>query len=115
LLRGGAQDTAWAHGVVVEALTAAPALQTFDPRAQDIERQIRRVWAVYRENPVAHEDSAALIGRLDNIAAELGHAPLTYDEWQIVYRQALRLGRALGGAPQLLEVISPNDPANGDR
>jgi hypothetical protein len=115
LLRGSEQDTALGHSFVVEALTAAPALQTFDPRAQDIERQIRRVWAVYRENPVAHEDSAALIGRLDNIAAELGHAPLTYDEWQIVYRQALQLGRALGGAPQLLEVISPNDPANGDR
>jgi hypothetical protein len=31
--------------------------------------------AVDRENPVAHEDSAALIGRLDNIAAELVHAP----------------------------------------
>src|SRR4030095_1304459 len=37
------------------------------------------------------------------------------DEWQIVYGQALQLGRALGGAPQLLEVISPNHPANGDR
>jgi Putative Actinobacterial Holin-X, holin superfamily III len=113
LLRGSEQDTALGHGFVVEALTAAPALQTFDPRAQDIERQIRRVWAVYRENPVAHEDSAALIGRLDSIAAELGHAPLTYDEWQIVYRQTLQLGRALGGERQLLEVTSPNHRAKG--
>jgi hypothetical protein len=115
LLRGSAQDTAWAHGLVVEALTAAPALQTFDSRAQDIERQIRRVWAVYRENPAAHEHSAALTGRLKDIAEELGHAPLTYDEWQIVYRQALQLGRALGGEPQLLEVASPNHRADGDR
>ena len=58
LLRGVEQDTAWAHGVVVEALTTAPALQTFDPRAQDIERQIHRVWSVYRENPRAHERAA---------------------------------------------------------
>ena len=100
---------------MVEALTAEPALQTFDPRAQDMERQIRRVWAVYRENPAAHEDSAALIGRLNDIAKELGRAPLTYDEWQIVYRQALQLGRALGGERQLLEVASPNHRANGDR
>src|SRR4029453_16643384 len=106
LLRGSAQDTAWAHGLVVEALTAAPALQTFDSRAQDMERQIRRVWAVYRENPAAHEHSAALTGRLKDIAEELGHAPLTYDEWQIVYRQALQLGRALGGERQLLEMAS---------
>jgi hypothetical protein len=108
LLRGSAQDTAWAHGVVVEALTAAPALQTFDPRAQDLERQIRRVWSVYREQPEAHEDSPALSGRLDEIARELGEAPVTYDEWQIVYRQALQLGRALGGERQLLEVAAPH-------
>ena len=115
LLRGSVQDTAWAHGLVVEALTAEPALQTFDSRAQDMERQIRRVWAVYRENPTAHEDSAALNGRLNDIAKELGRAPLTYDEWQIVYRQVLQLGRALGGERQLLEVASPNHRANGDR
>jgi hypothetical protein len=60
LLRGSAQDTAWAHGIVVEALTAAPAFQTFDPGAQELERQIRRVWSVYREHPAAHEGSAAL-------------------------------------------------------
>jgi hypothetical protein len=106
LLRGSAQDTAWAHGTVVEALTAAPALQTFDPHAQDLERQIRRVWAVYRERPAVHEDSATLTGRLQEIAAELGQAPISYDEWQIVYRQALQLGRALGGDAQLLEVTS---------
>jgi hypothetical protein len=108
LLRGSAQDTAWAQGVVVETLTAAPALQTFDPRAQDLERQIRRIWAVYRENPAAHEDATALAGRLEEIAAELGEAPLTYDEWQIVYRQVLQLGRALAGERQLLEAASPD-------
>jgi Putative Actinobacterial Holin-X, holin superfamily III len=114
LLRGSAQDTAWAHGVVVEALTAAPALQTFDPRAQDIERQIRRVWSVYRENPRAHEHSSALSGRLEEIAGDLRRAPVTYDEWQVVYRQALQLGRALGGEGQLLEVTSPNHRADVD-
>ena len=103
LLRGSTQDTAWAHGIVLEALTAAPALQTFDPRAQDLERQIRRVWSLYRENPEAHADSATLAARVDEIASELRHAPLTYDEWQIVYRQLLQLGRLLSGQPQLLD------------
>src|SRR4029453_9734258 len=106
LLRGSEQDIAWAHGVVVEDLTAAPALQTFDPRAQDLERQIRRVWSVYEEQPAAPERSAALSARLREIAAELGRAPLTYDEWQIVYRQALQLSRALGGDAQLLEATA---------
>lgn len=114
LLRGSAQDTAWAHGVLAEALSAAPALQTFDPRAQGIERQIRRVWAVYRENPAAHEGSAALIGRLEDIAGELRRAPMTYDEWQVVYRQALQLGRALDGQGQLLEVTAPDQGTRRD-
>ena len=114
LLRGREQDLAWAHGVVVEGLTAAPALQTFDPRAQDLERQIRRVWSVYEEQPAAHERSAALSARLQEIAAELGRAPLTYDEWQIVYRQALQLSRALDGDAQLLEATIKR-PGNGHR
>src|SRR4029450_2255131 len=97
------------------ALPSAPALQTFDSRPQDIERQIRRVWAVYRENPAAHEHSAALTGRLKDIAEELGHGALTYDEGQSGHRQPLHPGRALAGEPQLLEVASPNHRADGDR
>jgi Putative Actinobacterial Holin-X, holin superfamily III len=114
LLRGREQDTAWAHGLVVEALTSAPALQTFDPRAQDIERQIRRVWSVYRENPPAHEGADALVGRLTEITRDLSRLPVGYDEWQIVYRQTLQLGRALGGERQLMEVTSPDRRAHLD-
>jgi hypothetical protein len=104
LLRGSANETTWAQGVVIEALTPTPGLQTFDPAAQDIERQIRRVWVVYRENPAAHRRSTALLGRLQEIAAAIRRLQVTYDEWQIVYRQALQLGRALGGDPQLLDL-----------
>jgi Putative Actinobacterial Holin-X, holin superfamily III len=109
LLRGSEQDAAWAHGVVVEALTEAPALQTFDPGAQDVERQIRRVWSVFRENPSAHTDSTALISRLGEIARDIAELPVPYDEWQIVYRQALQLDRAVRGERQLLEPLSKHD------
>jgi hypothetical protein len=106
LLRGSEQDTAWAHGLVVEALTDAPAYQTFDPRAQDIERQIRSVWAVFHQHPAAHVEAPALEARLDDIAREIRELPVGYDEWQIVYRQALQLDRALRGRPQLLEATA---------
>jgi hypothetical protein len=117
LLRGSAQDTAWAHGILAEALAAAPALQTFDAGAQEIESQIRRVWSVYRENPVAHEGAAMLSRRLREITRDIAGLPVPYDEWQVVYRQALQLGRALGGEPQLMEAISSNrsNGANGSR
>jgi hypothetical protein len=106
LLRGSEQDTAWAHGLVVEALTDAPAYQTFDPSAQDIERQIRSVWSVFRQYPTAHVGAPALETRLDEIAREIRELPVGYDEWQIVYRQALQLDRALRGRPQLLEATA---------
>jgi Putative Actinobacterial Holin-X, holin superfamily III len=107
LLRGREQDTAWAHGILVEALTATPGLQTFDPGAQDIEKQIRRVWQVYRQRPEAHRSASALLGRLEEIGKEIRSLPVPYDEWQIVYRQALQLGRALNGERQLL--ADPSD------
>jgi len=109
LLRGSEQETAWAHGLLVEALTDAPAYQTFDPAAQDIERQIRRVWAVFGENPPAHTGASVLESRLDEIVREIRELPVGYDEWQIVYRQALQLDRALRGRPQLLEAATPTD------
>jgi hypothetical protein len=115
LLRGEAQDTAWAHGFVVEALSAAPAYQTFDPAAQDLERQIRSVWTVFRQNPAAHEGSAWLEGRLGEIARDIRKLPVPYDEWQIVYRQALQLGRALQGEPQLLEETERRTSARTSR
>jgi len=110
MLRGSGQQTAWAHGLLVEALTDAPAYQTFDPAAQDIERQIRGVWAVFGQNPAAHVGSAALDSRLDEIAEEIRALPVGYEEWQIVYRQALQLDRALRGRPQLLEARTSIDP-----
>lgn len=114
-LRGSEQDTAWAHGLLVETLTDAPAYQTFDPKAQDIERQIRSVWAVFRDNPEAHAGARALRSRLDEIAEEIRDLPVDYDEWQIVYRQTLQLDRVLLGRPQLLEATATSEgsPSNG--
>jgi len=93
----------------VEALTAAPAYQTFDPGAQDIERQIRSVWALFRQNPAAHVGAAALEARLDEIAREIRKLPVGYEEWQVVYRQALQLDRALRGEKQMLEATVAAD------
>jgi len=110
MLRGFSRQAAFAHGLLVEALTDAPAYQTFDPAAQDIERQIRGVWAAFGQNPAAHAGSVVLDSRLDEIAQEIRSLPVSYDEWQIVYRQALQLDRALRGHPQLLEARTSSNP-----
>jgi hypothetical protein len=83
--------------------------QTISPRAQEIERQIQRVWAAYRVNPEAHENAPALLARLDEITLEMTQHPYPFEEWQVIYRQALQLGRALTGHRQILEQTLPEE------
>ncbi len=102
LLRGGRRLAAWVHGLVVEHLARTPALQTMDPAAQELEKQLRRVWKIYDENPDAHQGSEALTDRLESITTQLGSLNTTYEEWSIIYRQCAQLARALEGKRQLL-------------
>ena len=104
LLRGPVEASARAHVLVVEALSGRPDMfQSVTAEAQDLERQIQRVWAAYRRDPEAHRNAWALRSRLDAITAEMAERPLPFDEWQVVYRQIVQLDRALAGRPQLLE------------
>jgi hypothetical protein len=103
LIRGRNKTTAWTHGILAEALARSPGLQTFDPVAQDLERQIRRIWQVYEENPAAHEEARGLLSRLRDVTHDLGTVKVDYDDWQVLYRQTLQLERALHGQPQLLQ------------
>jgi ABC-type multidrug transport system fused ATPase/permease subunit len=105
LLRGPSGVAARAHALAVEALTGHPDMfQTVSSDAQEIERQIQRVWSAYRLNPSAHENASPLLARLDEIAIEIARRSLSFDDWQVIYRQVLQLGRALGGERQILEV-----------
>jgi len=111
LLRGGDEITARAHALTVEAIAGHPDMfQTTSPRAQDLERQIQRVWATLRLHPGAHVGARPLLHRLDEIAAELARRPLPFEEWQIVYRESLQLERALHGERQILESTVPQAP-----
>jgi hypothetical protein len=108
LLRGRDVDTARAHALTVETVTGHPDMfQTVSSEAQDIERQIQRVWALVRQNPPAHVEARPLLARLDDIAAALARLPLPYEEWQVVYREILQLERAIRGEPQILESTLP--------
>jgi uncharacterized membrane protein YqjE len=110
-LRGKENTTAKAHGLIAEAMTGTSALQSMAPKAQIIEKQIKDVWKVYAARPEDHVGSGLLLDRLTEISREIANLPVPYEEWQIVYRQALQLSRALHGQGQLLEKhISKEDP-----
>lgn len=110
LIRGKNHETAWTHGLLDEAFAEGPGLMTHDAATQDLERQISRIWALYRERPRDHEGSTALLGRLHDVAREIGRLKADYDQWQVVYRKAVQLGLALRGEPQLLESTSSAAP-----
>ena len=107
VLRGEPQRTTWAHGLLAEAVTHSPGLQTTVPETQDLERQVRRIWKVLDDEPVAHAHSARLLGRTRDLAEQLGKINVSFDDWQIVYRQILQLERALEGERQLLDDRRP--------
>jgi uncharacterized membrane protein YqjE len=91
-----------AQSLAQEVMAPRPVLTTLDMRAQDLERQIKRVWAVYYDRPADHRSAAVLLTRRDEIARELAHSEMPFDEWQIVYRELLQLDRALRGAQPLI-------------
>jgi uncharacterized membrane protein YqjE len=110
LVRGTKARTAWTHGLLAEAISHGPGLQTFDARAQDLERQIQQVWHVYDENPGAHANSPRLLSRVTEIAQDLAKVSVPYEAWQVVYRETLQVERALRGEPQILEaLVSPTE------
>jgi hypothetical protein len=104
LIRGSKAKAAWAHGVLAEELTRGPGLQTLDMVAQKVEQKIRGLWAALDEDPDRAPDTRALHDRYVAIAAELGKISVPYDDWQVLYRETVQLGRALDGEPQLLEL-----------
>jgi hypothetical protein len=101
LLRGKPQKTTWAHGLISEALLGTDALQSTDPKAQEIEKKIRRFWKALPAAPPRRAAPGA--EELEEIAHDLGQLDVEFDDWQVLYRQAIQLGRAVGGEPQLLE------------
>jgi hypothetical protein len=105
LIRGAKAKAAWAHGVLAEELTRGPGLQTLDMNAQKVEQEIRSLWAAVDEDPDRSRHTRALHDRYVAIAAELGKIAVPYDDWQVLYRETVQLGRALDGEPQLLELV----------
>lgn len=109
LVRGPKQRASWTHGLIAEAFARGPGFQTFEPRAQEIERQIQRLWRVRDAEPEAHTGSRILLARLREISRDLAEADVPYDEWQVVYRQIAQLARAIDAEPQLMQWAAKED------
>jgi uncharacterized membrane protein YqjE len=110
LLRGAGPRVTWAHGLIAETAVHSAGLETMSGAAQDVEREIRRLWRVVDDAPAAHGNAAPLLARVREIARALGTITVDYDEWSALYRQLLQVERAVRGERQLLDESSKSTP-----
>ena len=107
LLRGKASRLTWAHGLIAESVVHTEGFQTVDPRAQQLEKRLRLVWRTHDEAPPQASrqllGSANLVEALDEITRDLGKLDVEFDDWQVLYRQILQVGRAIHGQRQLMD------------
>jgi hypothetical protein len=101
LIRGRPTALAVAQGLIIEGVSDLEVWQTSDPRAQALERRIAQAWPQTGPGTRPWADPARA-GVLREITGAIAVLPVDYDDWQIVYRKALQLGRALDARPQLL-------------
>jgi hypothetical protein len=107
VMRGSPARLTWAHGLVAEAVVHTEGLQTIDPKAQALEQRLRPLWRSYDLDPVGGASNGDLARQLEHITRELRTLEVDWDDWQVLYRQILQLGRAAHGERQLLDVDPP--------
>jgi hypothetical protein len=103
LLRGPKNKVARAHGLVSEALSHSEALQTMDAQAQALEKRIHSVWEQFDRDPIGNVGDEQLGLAIETLARDLAAADVTFEDWQILYRELLQLDRELTGREPLLD------------
>lgn len=115
LLRGKAPSVTWAHGLVAESVVHTEGLQTVDPQAQALEKRIRRVWKTYDTAPAQIVGSENLVQALEQLSGELARLQVDFDDWQVLYRQILQVGRAIHGQRQLMDLEATKSQMQAQR
>jgi len=103
LLRGKPRRLTWAHGLIAETVAHTDALQTTTPDSQKLERRLREIWHRYDQGAKTAAESKRLFGVLEDVTRELGELDVEFDDWQVLYRQILQVGRAISGERQLMD------------
>jgi hypothetical protein len=103
LLRGPKAKVTRGHGLVSEALSHSEALQTMDLNAQAIERRIHSLWDLFDRDPVGNVGAAPLHEAVEALALTLAEADVSFEDWQVLYRELLQLDREISGLPPLID------------
>jgi hypothetical protein len=101
LLRGEGRKVAAAQALIAEAIVETAGLETVDPAAQKLEREIRGLWKGHVLAGSGGERPSS--SRILQAARELAGLEVDFEQWRALYRQLLQVDRALRGDRQLME------------
>jgi hypothetical protein len=95
VITGSERDAARANAIIAEQLAFAPAYMTWSKEANEIEDRLRKVWVTLRQQA----DRPGMLNRLTNRVAAVEHdlrtLELSYEEWEVLFREKLMVERAL--------------------
>jgi hypothetical protein len=103
LLRGPKTKVTRAHGLVSEALSHSEALQTMEPDAQAIEKRIHSLWELFDRDPIGSVGAEPLTDAVAVLARNLSESDVSFEDWQVLYRELLQLEREIRGLPPLID------------
>lgn len=94
VIRGRELDVARAHAILTEHLTFTRAYLTWTKEANEVEDRLRETWESLKARPDAGARTMAA-HRLRTLERELGAARLSYEEWEVLFREKLQVERTL--------------------
>lgn len=93
VIQGRKIDVARAQAIIAENLTFTKAYQTWSEDANAIEDRLLKIWNAIKEG--AKADFHPCLDQLRDIEGELKVTELTFEEWEVLFRERLIVERGL--------------------
>lgn len=120
VISGARAQVSRAQAIIAEQLPRTKASMTWSAEGNALEDQLKRLWVrIARDLPDAPTDaradsgrSAEILAEVERIRSELRSACLSYEEWEVLFRETLMverelLERLLRHSPEAITVFDP--------
>lgn len=94
VIRGKERQVMRAHALITEHLTFTKAYQTWSKEANQIEDRLTALWQ-RAKNRTTHTGQDDALDQLQAIEKDMGKINVSYDEWDVLFREKLIVERAL--------------------
>lgn len=95
VVNGSEKSAARAHAIIAEQLAFSPAYMTWTKEANEIEDRLRKIWITLRQQSDRPGMLNRLTSRLVAVEHDLRTIEISFDEWDVLFREKLMMERAL--------------------